>query len=147
MTRIQPTVSRCYTSRLPPPPWLGPHNRKLKPGRKTSEKIPAKKPPILVENPRPATKPATREKNPRPATISLSRERHHLLLCLLFVRTRHLHDVYMHPYICKEVPFKFAMQNTSKFAYSSQASNVGLNIETIEWCFLRFNEGNELKTI
>ena len=32
----------------------------------------AKKPAILVKNPRPATKPATREKNPRPATISLS---------------------------------------------------------------------------
>ena len=31
------------------------------------KKIPAKKPAILVKNPRPATKPATREKNPRPA--------------------------------------------------------------------------------
>ena len=40
--------------------------------KKPAKKIPAKKPAILVKNPRPATKPATREKNPRPATISLS---------------------------------------------------------------------------
>ena len=59
LKRMHPSVSRCYTSR--PPPWLGPHNRKLRPlsagkGFKTREKkpakkIPAKKPAILVKTP------------------------------------------------------------------------------------------------
>ena len=84
---------------LAPSPWLGPHNRKLRPGRKNPrKKIPAKKPAILVKNPRPATKPATREKNPRPATISLSQHydiklqvnvRHEKLMKKLFNRKKY----------------------------------------------------------
>ena len=56
-------MSRCYTSR---PPWLGADNRKLRPGRKKpAKKIPAKKPAILVKNPRQNPRPAKKTRDPR----------------------------------------------------------------------------------
>ena len=41
--------------------------------KKPAKKIPAKKPAILVKNPRQNPRPAKKTRDPRPATISLSR--------------------------------------------------------------------------